>query len=418
VKQILINLVGNSLKFTSSGSIRIRAVAHPDLGHVMFEVADTGIGIPADRQKLVFEKFTQGDGGTTRRYGGTGLGLAISRSLVELMGGIIGLQSEGEGRGTRMYFSLPVWSDTAEELPAHDEAPGDRIEGPSGGALVLVVEDDSIFRRFLTTLLHQHGYRTIEARHAEGGWVLARRLRPNVVVLDYALSCAEGANLRTGWDLAERITSDSATRHIPLIFVTGFDGELREKLRATAFARKPHHLMKPIDSNALMGKIEELVGGKSDRMIRVLMADDDPSVTAFVSKVLPSGKYHVEIASNGEQCLHFLRTQPRGFDVLLLDLMMPQVSGYDVLREMTLTGTAPDLPVLVLTNFPEARNAEERRLLEEGLVLDVLPKTAVHDNPQLLPHVIDWQMQVAYSESEQTRDLPRKPGEEPEEKAA
>jgi PAS domain S-box-containing protein len=418
VKQILINLVGNSLKFTSKGSIRIRAVAHSDLGHVMFEVSDTGIGIPADRQKLVFEKFTQGDGGTTRRYGGTGLGLAISRSLVELMGGIIGVQSEGEGRGTRMYFSLPVWSDAIEDAPAGDESSEDRIEGPPGGALVLVVEDDTIFRRFLTTLLHQHGYRTIEARHAEGGWMLARRLRPNVVVLDYALTCAEGANLRTGWDLAERITSDSATRHIPLIFVTGFDGELREKLRSTAFSRKPHHLMKPIDGGALVAKLEEVSGGKSDRVIRVLMADDDPSVTAFVSKVLPTSKYHVEIAGNGEECLHFLRTQPRGFDVLLLDLMMPQVSGYDVLREMTLTNTAPDLPVLVLTNFPEARNAEERRLLEEGLVLDVLPKTAVHDNPQLLPHVIDWQMQVAYFESQQTRDLPRQARDEPEEKAA
>jgi PAS domain S-box-containing protein len=418
VKQILINLVGNSLKFTAKGGIRIRATAHPELGHVMFEVSDTGIGIPADRQKLVFEKFTQGDGGTTRRYGGTGLGLAISRSLVELMGGIIGVQSEGEGRGTRMYFSLPVWSDAVEEAPAEDDAPGDRIEGPSGGALVLVVEDDSIFRRFLTTLLHQHGYRTIEARHAEGGWLLARRLRPNIVVLDYALTCADGANLRTGWDLAERITSDSATRHIPLIFVTGFDGELREKLRSTAFSRKPHHLMKPIDGGALMAKLEEVSGGQSDRVIRVLMADDDPSVTAFVTKVLPSAKYHVEIASNGEECLHYLRTQPRGFDVLLLDLMMPQVSGYDVLREMTLTNTAPDLPVLVLTNFPEARNAEERRLLEEGLVLDVLPKTAVHDNPQLLPHVIDWQMQVAYFESRETRDPSRRAGGEPEEMAA
>jgi len=418
VKQILINLVGNSLKFTSSGGIRIRAVAHPDLGHVMFEVVDTGIGIPADRQKLVFEKFTQGDGGTTRRYGGTGLGLAISRSLVELMGGIIGVQSEGEGRGTRMYFSLPVWSDAIEVIPAADETPGDRIEGPAGGALVLVVEDDSIFRRFIATLLHQHGYRTIEARHAEGGWVLARRLRPNIVVLDYALTCADGANLRTGWDLAERITSDTATRHIPLIFVTGFDHELREKLRSTAFARKPHHLVKPIDSQALLAKLEEVAGGQHDRVIRVLMADDDPSVTAFVTKVLPSSKYHVEIAGNGEECLHFLRTQPRGFDVLLLDLMMPQVSGYDVLREMTLTNTAPDLPVLVLTNFPEARNSEERRLLEEGLVLDVLPKTAVHDNPQLLPHVIDWQMQVAYFESQQTRDLPRRAGDEPEEMAA
>src|SRR5439155_3852354 len=100
VKQILINLVGNSLKFTSKGSITVRAVSHADLGHIMFEVVDTGIGIPRDRQKLIFEKFVQADGSTTRRYGGTGLGLAITRSLVELMGGIIGVQSDGEGHGT------------------------------------------------------------------------------------------------------------------------------------------------------------------------------------------------------------------------------------------------------------------------------------------------------------------------------
>ena len=130
------------------------------------------------------------------------------------------------------------------------------------------------------------------------------------------------------------------------------------------------------------------------RTVRVLMADDDPSVSAYVRKVLPEERFHLEVATNGEECLHILRTQPRGFDLLLLDLMMPEVSGYDVLREMTLTGAGTDLPVLVLTNFPEGRNDEERRLLEDGLVLDVLAKTTVHDNPALLPHVIDWHLQV------------------------
>jgi PAS domain S-box-containing protein len=394
-KQVLINLIGNSLKFTPRGSIRVRATAHADLGHFMFEVVDTGVGIPADRQKLIFEKFTQGDGSTTRKYGGTGLGLAISRSLVELMGGVIGVQSEGEGKGTRMYFSLPTWDDNAIPLLAAQEAGGEQIEGPANGSLVLVVEDDPVFRRFLTVVLHQHGYRTVTCAHAEGAWVLARRLQPAVVVLDYALSCAEGASLRTGWDLAERMTTDHDTRHIPLIFVTGFDLELREKLRTTAFARQPEHLMKPVDGHVLVAKLEELVGSITDRHVRVLMADDDPTVAAYVRKVLPETRYHIEVANNGEECLHVLRTQPRGFDLLLLDLMMPEVSGYDVLREMTLTGTAAELPVVVLTNFPEARNPEEKRLLELGLVLDVLPKTSVHDNPQLLSHIIDWHLQVA-----------------------
>ena len=397
VKQILINLVGNSLKFTSKGSITVRAVPHVELGHCMFEVTDTGIGIAPERQRVIFEKFTQADGSTTRRYGGTGLGLAITRSLVELMGGIINVHSEGEGKGTRMYFSLPVWSEEEEERPEAEEH-SDRIAGPAGGALVMVVEDDPVFRRYLAALLQGNGYRTVEARSAESGWLLARRLRPSVIVLDYALTCAENANLRTGWDLAERLTADAKTRHIPLVFVTGFEGELIEKLKATAFARQPVHLMKPVEGAVLVERIQELVGAIDGRLVRLLMADDDPAVGAYIRKVLPEERFHIEYATNGEQCLHALRTQPRGFDLLLLDLMMPEVSGYDVLREMTLAALAPDLPVLVLTNFPEPRNDEERRLLDQGLVLDVLPKTSVHENPQLLPHIIDWHLQVSAEE--------------------
>jgi PAS domain S-box-containing protein len=415
IKQILINLVGNSLKFTPKGTITVRAVPHTNLGHCMFEVEDTGIGIPADRQKVIFEKFTQADGSTTRKYGGTGLGLAITRSLVELMGGIIGVHSDGPGAGSLMYFSLPIWNDEEEAQPVEGEH-GDRIEGPAGGQLVLIVEDDAVFRHYLTALLHGHHYRTVEAPSAEIGWVLARRLRPSIIILDYALTCGENANLRTGWDLAERLTSDSKTRHIPLVFVTGFEGELTEKLKATAFARQPAHLMKPVEGSVLISRIGDLIGSIDGRVARVLMADDDPAVAAYVRKVLPESRFHIEMTSNGEECLHVLRTQPRGFDVLLLDLMMPGVSGYDVLREMTLAGLAPDLPVLVLTNFPEARNEDERRLLDLGLVLDVLPKISVHENPQLLPHIINWHLQVSAEE----RDSNGEPGpdSEPQREAA
>jgi PAS domain S-box-containing protein len=393
-KQILINLVGNSLKFTPKGSILVRATPHPELGHIMFEVIDTGVGIPKDRQSMIFEKFTQADGSTTRKYGGTGLGLAISRSLVELMGGIIGVQSDGEGKGTRMYFSLPIWSEVDQLPPPIEES--ETIEGPDGGPLVLIVEDDPAFRHFLRALLHQHGYRTVEASHADAGWMLVTRYQPAIVILDYALSCADGAELRTGWDLAERMTAEETTRHVPVIFVTGFDGELRHKLKSTAFARNPEHIVKPIEGPALVEKIESMLGGLVNRQVRVLMADDDPAVATYIRRVLPPERFQLEVASNGKECLHVLRTQPRVFDILLLDLMMPEVSGYDVLREMALMGTASELPVLVLTNFPDARSDEEKRLLEQGLVLDIVPKTAVHDNPQLLAHVLDWHIQAAY----------------------
>ncbi len=401
VKQILINLVGNSLKFTHSGSITVRALPHADLGYVMFEVVDTGVGIPAERQRLIFEKFTQGDGSTTRKYGGTGLGLAISRSLVELMGGIIGVHSHGPGTGTRMYFSLPVWRNEADESnPTVENAPH-HVHGPAGGALVLVVEDDPTFRLYLGSLLHQHGYRTVDARNAEIGWLLVRRLRPSVVVLDYALTSVEGALMRTGWDLAERMTADPKTRHIPIVFVTGFDTELKQKLQANSFARKPHHLQKPIEGSVLLAKLHEVTQVSDGRTVRILMADDDPAVAAYVRKVLPSERFEVELAADGAECLHLLRTRAHDFDLLLLDLMMPEVSGYDVLREMTLADLAPDLPVMVLTNFPESRSEEERRLLQDGLVVDVVPKIAVHDNPQLLTQIIDWHVQLAREQSEQ-----------------
>jgi PAS domain S-box-containing protein len=399
VKQILINLIGNSLKFTSKGHVRVRAKAHSELGHLMFEVEDTGIGIAPGRQRVVFEKFVQADGSTTRRFGGTGLGLAISKSLVELMGGIIGIHSEGEGHGTRVYFSLPLWRGEEEAAIAPLESGEARIEGASGDPLVLVIEDDTVFRRFVTAVLQRGGYRTVEAEHAEAGWMLVRRLRPAVVVLDYALSCQEGSAMRTGWDLAHRMTTEPGTRHIPVVFVTGFDGELRQRLQATAFSRRPAHLVKPVEPKTLLSKITELAGEPGNRVMRVLMADDDPTVSAYVRKVLPQDRFLVDVANDGEECLHILRTQPHAYDVLLLDLMMPEVSGYDVLREMTLSGLRPDLPVLVLTNFPEPRNEEERRLLQDGVVLDVVSKSAVHDNPQVLPHVLDWHLQVSRGEA-------------------
>jgi len=292
------------------------------------------------------------------------------------------------------------------ELPVVDEHAGERIEGPAGGPLVLVVEDDPVFRSFVTTLLHHHGYRTAEAGHAEGAWLLARRLRPAIVVLDYALTCAEGATMRTGWDLAERMTHDDRTRHIPLIFVTGFDEEVLQRLKRNSFSKGLEHLGKPIEAPALLAKINSLLGSIHSRPVRILMADDDPSIVAFVRKVLPDSRFHIEVANNGDECLHILRVQPRGFDLLLLDLMMPGVSGYDVLRELTLSGDYRQLPVLILTNFPEARTDEERKLLEHGEVLDVLPKTSVHNHPLILPHIIDWHLQVRRSDAPRTGEGP------------
>src|SRR5205814_2783948 len=137
-------------------------------------------------------------------------------------------------RGTTAYFSLPLWreeDDAGEPAEGGEEVP---IEGSPEHPLALVVEDDPVFRRFVTAVLRRGGYRTVEADHAEAAWRLLRRLKPAVVVLDYALTRKDGAALRTGWDLAQRMTGDPQTRHVPVVFGTGFHGELQRRLHGLA----------------------------------------------------------------------------------------------------------------------------------------------------------------------------------------
>jgi CheY-like chemotaxis protein len=185
------------------------------------------------------------------------------------------------------------------------------------------------------------------------------------------------------------MASDPKTRGVPLLFLTGFEAQVLERLQTRRFSRTPAHLEKPVNPQALVAAIHQVLGGNAEhRVLRVLVADDDPTVAAFLGKVLSHDRFHTVIVNNGEECLHLLRTQRAAFDLLLLDLMMPDVSGYDVLREMSLTGLARDLPVIVLTNDPDAQGEDERRLLRDGVVVEVLSKTSVHGSPQLLPEVI------------------------------
>jgi len=250
LRQILLNLVGNSIKFTEKGGITIKAEPHPDKGYVTIKVIDTGIGVPKEKQKKLFQKFVQADGSTTRKYGGTGLGLTITRSLVKLMGGIITIESEGEGKGTTIAFTVPIFTqDNAEtvriEVPAETH---DSEENP----LVLIVEDDPNFRTFLEDVLHNQGFSTIYAVTADDAVACARKFHPVAVTIDFGLLSDKHAVLTDGWDLVKVLQQSTETRHTKIIIISGYDQSTLEENKPDENISMPDFIQKPFRPDVLV----------------------------------------------------------------------------------------------------------------------------------------------------------------------
>jgi PAS domain S-box-containing protein len=255
LQQVLLNLVANAIKFTQEGEIKITARPLRAKGHVRFEVRDSGIGIPKEIQRDLFQKFVQGNGSTTRQYGGSGLGLAICKNLVEFMGGQIWLSSPGPGQGTTVSFTLPLVS----RSPLYwrrieDRERGLQILGPDQGPLILVVEDEPKVVEVMTRILNKQGYRTAYAVTADDGLEGARRLAPALITIDMGLPVRPLATLHNGLDLCAALQMDPQTTGIPLILVTGHDTSLSRRV-----TELPPTLTKPFRARELLEKVSELL---------------------------------------------------------------------------------------------------------------------------------------------------------------
>jgi len=386
LKQVFLNLIGNALKFTpQGGEVRVRVLPKPEQGYVLCEVEDTGIGIPKAKQHLIFEKFVQGDGSTTRKYGGAGLGLAITRNLVELMGGFIGVESE-EGKGSRFFFSIPTWHPERDIL-WRGEGKGDRVltvEGDPGHPLILVVEDDPGFGRFLVSLLHKHGFATLWAITADEAYETARRFHPRVAVIDYGLPSREEAVLRTGWDLVVALQKTPGLANMGLVIVTGYDRALQERLAVHALPPGVLCLEKPVEAEILINTIRELGRPKSEGPVRILVATDEPALGELIRLTLPPERFQVTVVSDGQACLNYLAASREAVDILLLDLKIPKGDGFRVLKELKFGGIAPELPVLVITGNPEVDWPKAQRLLADGGLVRVFAKEDVLREPEIL----------------------------------
>jgi len=381
LKQILVNLIGNAVKFTDKGSVTVQAIPDPGKGYMQVQVIDTGRGIPLEKQKDLFRPFVQADGSSTRQYGGTGLGLAISLKLAQLMGGSLSLHSDGEGKGTRLALTVPL-RNVENGKPAPDtKEPA--IEGPSGAPLLLVVEDDPAFRRYMQGVLRKMPLRYVFATTADEAWELLERYRPAAATLDIHLPSTENARLRDGWDLLAAMEKEH--QRLPVAIITAYPEEARQRLRVASLVLDRQVVSKPIEPQRLLTAVRTLIQDESiEETPHVLLADDDPQVATCVKKILTPHGYRVDSVSSGHQALNAIGSAPSRYCVLLLDLMMRDGDGYEVLRELKIRGVAPTLPVLVLTNYPEGRNEEERRLLNDRTVLKVLSKSEVQVNPSLL----------------------------------
>jgi PAS domain S-box-containing protein len=352
IRQSLFNLLSNAAKFTSSGTITMRARREKtkDLDQVRFSVCDTGIGIAPEKAEKIFEAFQQGDSSTAKLYGGTGLGLAITRQFCRLMGGDITVQSE-PGKGSRFEMVLPVRISpaSATEQPCFT---------PSLNGLhpVLVVDDDPSARELICRSLEREGIPTVQARDGRTALKLARELKPAAITLDVIMPEMDG------WSTLSALKADAELRQIPVIMTTVSDD------RAFGYSLgAAHYITKPIDRERLMAILGHY------RCLRppcpVLVVEDDPASRDLLKTILERDNWCVATAENGADALQKLEEED--FRLILLDLMMPGMDGFEFTRILREHQEWRSIPVIVVT--AKDMTDEDRKRLN-GDIQGVLAK--------------------------------------------
>jgi signal transduction histidine kinase/DNA-binding response OmpR family regulator len=330
IRQTLLNLLSNACKFTKNGVIALSARREP--GWMVFEVSDTGIGMAAEQQAKLFEAFVQADASTTRAYGGTGLGLAISRSFCRQLGGDIMLASE-RGKGTTFTVRLPT-ATAAQGDEVRAEAGNRRVAMQEGRPSVLVVDDDPASRDLLRACLQRGGYAVTTTSGGEEALAIARASRPDAVTLDVLMPKMDG------WAVLTAMKQDPALAGIPVIMVTITDHrDIGISLGAADF------LVKPIERGQLLRALEKHCAANA--LPNVLIVDDDASARQLMRGVLEKNGCVVTEAENGLAALDRLdRTRP---DIVLLDLVMPEMDGFEFITRVRADARYRAIPIVVVT---------------------------------------------------------------------
>ncbi|MGB9397669.1 MAG: response regulator, partial [Pseudolabrys sp.] len=374
-------LLSNAFKFTDRGGIQLKVFAapvgwtstHPVLSQaqsvVAFEVADTGIGIPAEKQKIIFEAFQQADASTSRKYGGTGLGLAISRELSSLLGGEIHIRSApGVGSTFTLYLpiayagpsvamrptTLPASHAPAPSMPIVlperpiEQIPDDRHEIQPGDSILLIVEDDPHYCRVLIDLARVKGFKVLVAMRGADALELAKQYQPNAVSLDVFLPDM------LGWSVLSQLKQNPLTRHIPVQIIT-LDEDKHHGLARGAFS----FVTKPTSTEGVEAALRRIKEYSTPRRKRLLVVEDNPAEQLSISELLGYDDVEIETAGTGRDALAALRRHPA--DCVVLDLRLPDMSGFEVLEQLGADETLSEVPVVVFTGR-ELSAEEDARL--------------------------------------------------------
>jgi CheY-like chemotaxis protein len=368
VRQSLFNVLSNACKFTECGTIRLEVFRREeDEGRFTFRVTDTGIGIDPEHLTRLFLPFSQMDQSPTRRVGGTGLGLSITRHFCEAMGGDIAVEST-PGVGSTFTIRLPGRV-TGSDRTVSTDSPQAKV-GPDRTLTVLVIDDDPAFRDLVTRFLGKEGFRVVTASDGDEGLIRARQLLPDLITLDVMMPGLDG------WALLAALKAETALADIPVIMLTMADD------RNKGFALgASEYLTKPLDRGRLAAILQKYRG--RGLCCSALIAEDDEMTRRVLRETLEREGWDVAEAGDGRAALAAVAV--RRPDLILLDLLMPEMDGFEFLEELRKEEENRSIPIVVISSKTIA--AEDRRRLNGSVERILLKKAASRE--ELLRQVRD-----------------------------
>ncbi len=425
--QVLKNLLSNALKFTETGTVALHVSRSGD-DTLAFAVKDTGIGIPAHQQDLIFEAFRQADGSTHRKYGGTGLGLSISRDLAKLLGGTISVQSTpGEGSVFTLVLPLrlvPAQAAEPQEPEPHDASATEATaqtrptasaaQQPStkqpalgqastasaaiaaaaaaqttprhaGARSILVIEDDERFAHILCDLAREMDFECHLAHNAADGLAFAAHSLPSAIVLDVNLPDFSGLGV------LDQLKRNPATRHIPVHVVSVADYSTEAMGRGAI-----GYALKPVKRDELVHALQLLEAKFTQSLHRVLVVEDDERQRESVRHLLSSEDVEIVGAGTAAEALEHLRGST--FDCMVMDLNLPDLSGYELLQQMTDQDGVSFPPVIVYTGRALSREEEQqlRRFSKSIIIKDARSPERLLDEVTLFLHQVESELSAEH----------------------